>query len=692
MGVTSALLIVALATGGLAANVSPVQKVVELLDECKAKVANDLAAEASAMEEYTTFCDDELKAKGYAIQTAEREINDLSATIEDSKATVAEKSDEISTLGTTIAGKEKEHYDATQARKAANADFQAAEAELAKSVDETSRAVAALSKGMAFAQMSSPVAHKQMEAVRDALKAVVGAIAIDTESSRKLKSFLQQTSAEGANDDLSLKNYQPQAKQVAYESKSGGIVQTVKDMQAKAEGELSDLRKKEMGEAHNFKMLESGLSAEITHNNEKLASATQAKSAATEAQAGAEGDLAETSTTKAADEEYSSTLHTECEETAFGWSERQKSAKEEMGAIDKAKEILVSGVTAFSQVGVAHRHESEYLADAEDRDESDEVRAKLAQKFQTLGKKFHSFALMQMAGAASSDPFVKIRGLIEDMLTKLINEANEEATQKAFCDEEQGKSRAAQKEKTAKADNYQTRIDQGSATIAELSENVKTLEAEIAEIDSAQAEATKIRTTENVQNTKAMVEFKESADAVIRATGVLKSYYSGALIQTGAQTHSKQPAFGGAKSDTGSSIISVLEVAESDFTRLFAETETEEDQAAAAFKKLSDENKISRATKEADAKGKGSEIKSLTVQVSHHKEDHASVSDELDAVNSYLEKLRPQCESKAMSYAEKKAAREAEISGLKEALEILEGKGVAMLFQSEKKFLPFRRA
>jgi septal ring factor EnvC (AmiA/AmiB activator) len=299
---------------------------------------------------------------------------------------------------------------------------------------------------------------------------------------------------------------------------------------------------------------------------------------------------------------------------------------------------------------------------------------------------------MQMAGAASSDPFVKIRGLIEDMLTKLINEANEEATQKAFCDEEQGKSRAAQKEKTAKADNYQTRIDQGSATIAELSENVKTLEAEVAEIDSAQAEATKIRTEENVQNTKAMGEFKESADAVIRAMGVLKSYYSGALIQTGAQTHSKQPAFGGAKSDTGSSIISVLEVAESDFTRLFAETETAEDQAAAAFKKLSDENKISKATKEADAKGKGSEIKSLTVQVSHHKEDHASVSDELDAVNAYLEKLRPQCESKAMSYAEKKAAREAEISGLKEALEILEGKGVAMLFQSEKKFLPFRRA
>merc|ERR1719231_1115635 len=175
--------------------------------------------------------------------------------------------------------------------------------------------------------------------------------------------------------------------------------------------------------------------------------------------------------------------------------------------------------------------------------------------------------------------------------------------------------------------------------------------------------------------------------------GVLKSYYEGAFLQVHARTSSlsKQPAFGGAKSDTGSSIISVLEVAESDFTRLFAETETAEDEAAAAYEKLSEENKISKATKLADAKAKESEIKSLTVQVSHSKEDHASTSSELDAVNAYLDKLKPQCETKAMSYEEKKAAREAEISGLKEALEILEGKGVAMLFQSDKKFLPFRR-
>merc|ERR1719478_570312 len=109
------VLIVALAANAHA--ISPVMKVVELLDECKAKVAKDLAAEASAMETYTTFCDDELKDKGYAIETAASKIGDLEAAIADAQATIAETSDEIATLGTVMAGKNKELYEAGEVRR-----------------------------------------------------------------------------------------------------------------------------------------------------------------------------------------------------------------------------------------------------------------------------------------------------------------------------------------------------------------------------------------------------------------------------------------------------------------------------------------------------------------------------------------------------------------------------------------------
>merc|ERR1719171_1705518 len=128
-------------------------------------------------------------------------------------------------------------------------------------------------------------------------------------------------------------------------------------------------------------------------------------------------------------------------------------------------------------------------------------------------------------------------------------------------------------------DKLQSRIDGATSTIAELTESIKTLEAEVAEIDKAQAEATALRTKEHEDYTKASKDFKESAEAVAKAIEVLKNFYSGSLLQVSSKTTSKsqQPEFGAAKSDTASTIISVLEMAEEDFTNLLAECEAEED-------------------------------------------------------------------------------------------------------------------
>merc|ERR1719515_47413 len=91
------------------------------------------------------------------------------------------------------------------------------------------------------------------------------------------------------------------------------------------------------------------------------------------------------------------------------------------------------------------------------------------------------------------------------------------------------------------------------------------------------------------------------------------------------------------------------------------------------------DNKLLKATKEMDIKGKQSELKSLKTSLADYTEDKESVSAELSAVLAYLDKLKPQCEPKVPSYAEVKAAREAEIQGLKEALDILEGDGIALV-------------
>jgi len=77
------------------------------------------------------------------------------------------------------------------------------------------------------------------------------------------------------------------------------------------------------------------------------------------------------------------------------------------------------------------------------------------------------------------------------------------------------------------------------------------------------------------------------------------------------------------------------------------------------------------AVKETELKGKQSEEKSVKVGLRDNSADKEGLSTELDAVLEFLDMRTRQCETKVPSYAERKAAREAEIEGLKEALKIL---------------------
>merc|ERR1719395_111426 len=101
----------------------------------------------------------------------------------------------------------------------------------------------------------------------------------------------------------------------------------------------------------------------------------------------------------------------------------------------------------------------------------DGTRSRAVRVLEGLKKQFHSFRLVQLVARARSDPFGKIRGLIEDMITALEKEAAEEATQKAFCDEETSESKAKQADLTGKLDKTNARIEQAEADKAKLQQD-----------------------------------------------------------------------------------------------------------------------------------------------------------------------------------------------------------------------------
>merc|ERR1712087_369910 len=120
-----------------------------------------------------------------------------------------------------------------------------------------------------------------------------------------------------------------------------------------------------------------------------------------------------------------------------------------------------------------------------------------------LSRKSKSAALAQLAsrmssairlGAASGDdPFAKVKSLITDMISTLEDEAEQDASQKAYCDKEMSETTAKKDELTAESDKLSTKIAQDKAASVKLKEEVATLQKELADMAKTRAEADKLR-------------------------------------------------------------------------------------------------------------------------------------------------------------------------------------------------------
>merc|ERR1719231_1889429 len=332
-----ARLAIFLLAAGSATRVSPVAKVIELLDELTGKVKGDLAAEETMMEEYSTWCDSESNEKEDAITSHKRTIGDLEAEIADATARISELGTEVEELAGKISGAEADLKNATGIREDEKKAFTDSETELVDTVDSLERALVVLKRGQtSFLQARDKDA---MDKLTMSLGKIIEANWVNAKDKAAVQSLLQSKSAEG-DEDLSL---QPQAAVSEYESHGSGILDTVSDMKEKAESTLSDARKAEMESAHEYEMLKQSLEMQISTMKKRMSEATTEKSGLEEAKAAAEEEMASTKTTLADDEKYLEELKQSCSMKAAEWETRQKDAAGELAAIAKAKEVLESG-------------------------------------------------------------------------------------------------------------------------------------------------------------------------------------------------------------------------------------------------------------------------------------------------------------------------------------------------------------
>jgi chromosome segregation ATPase len=133
-------------------------------------------------------------------------------------------------------------------------------------------------------------------------------------------------------------------------------------------------------------------------------------------------------------------------------------------------------------------------------------------------------AAIRFGSRGGDDPFAKVKGLIENMIAKLEKEAEEEATEKAYCDEEMAKTEAKRGELMDDVAKLSAKIDQASSKSVALTEDIKQLEAELAALLKSQSEMDKIRQEESADFQQAKEDLTLGLTGVRKALTVLRDY------------------------------------------------------------------------------------------------------------------------------------------------------------------------
>jgi len=655
-----------------AAEVTPIQKVVAMMEEMLAKGKQEKHNEEVEFAKFSQWCTSLREDKTESIAEAKAKIEQLTADIAKAESDAEVLGNEIEELEADVVRIQGEIKNATEVREKEHADYAATHEDYSESIDAIQRAI------MVLQQRSADV--PQTESLLQLQKSSL----IPARTKAAIESFLAMGSADA--------EAAPEAN--AYEFQSQSVIDMLEKLLKKFSDERLALEKAEMSAKGNYEVLMQQLTDDEERDGVLIKEKTAAKAGRLEDAAAAKGDLEITETGLVEDEKALADANAECEAKSEEFEKNQVTRAAEIKAIETAIETLESDAVS----GNAEKHLSREVSDAKlgaepalaqlrsSTHEDPATRQRVATFLQGRARKLGSRYLSLVAARAAEDPFAKVKKMIKDLIVKLMEEANEEADKKGFCDAELATNKQTREIKTAEVEELMAGVEKATAESAQLATEIAELSDAITEIKRLQAEATQIRGEEKEKNAVVIADSKEGQAAVEKAIQVLKEFYEGAagasLLQGGAaalaaamKAASAEP-YKGMQAESGG-IIGMLEVILSDFARLETETSVAEDQAQAAYEKFMNESDEDVAVKETEVEHKTNKKQRTDETNRDLKKQLALTQEELDAANAYYEKLKPDCVDLGLSYEERKRMREEEIESLKEALKILSGEDLA---------------
>mmetsp|Transcript_47999 Transcript_47999/g.102806 ORF Transcript_47999/g.102806 Transcript_47999/m.102806 type:complete len:705 (+) Transcript_47999:55-2169(+) len=671
--------------------VTPVEKVLELLKKLGTQIEEEGKEEAVSYAKYATFCKNQTSEKEYAIGRSEELISKLEATVTSLASEIAQLETEMETAKGKITTEESAAVKTLETRNTTFQVYVETKTPLEEGITAIKEAIAHLE-----ASRDSVRANTKAAALIQQVRQLALAIPSPSGSPRQLPALLQQNPK-------------------TYSYQSNEIIEILQDLLKTFTTELNDAEEAEATDRHQHEMVEGARANRVKALRKSITEKEELSARKAEEKSEKQQMLDEETADKTADEAFLKVLNTTCEEKATVYAQRSQTRTSELETISKAIEELgdvgqlytankkLTGLVSTART--VHRHQPALalvqVGASTDSETRQTVESKL-DRLESQAKKLESSSLqkavaeLRSVAAASEEPvdhFVKVRGIIEDLVAQLEAEALAEADQKSFCDTEMEKSITKRDSFKLTLEGKQAEIEKDTAAVTVLGQSIAELEESLAALHKALQELTALRSEEKAANNATVFDAQEGAAAIKEAITILEKFYgsSATLLQDGFRAGYVPPnsdrygktvgdlapntTFSGeyeGKLSESKGIIGLLEIISSDFERTIATVEAAELAAQTAYDKQKGEMESEIDTKKGLKADQESEKKSLEDGLVTLKDDAKTASDLHAVALEELQQLKSSCVDSSESYAERRQKRQEEIDGLKQALQILE--------------------
>jgi len=516
-------LLVTLLLGAVAASGSPVEKVVTLLQDLKARVEADGDAEQLIYDKFACWCETITKKKAYAINDAKAELHETGQEILKHKGTVSTRSSEILQLTADIRTNLKAQETATAIRQKENAEYMAESAEMKQAIAALEKATIVLRDHSASSllQAESATVARLASSIGNAVSAVPekAMSKIPLSKLELLRTYADQL-AKAKKGKVS---YQPQSTTIS------GILQDMYDTF------VEDLEKSTGTEGRDNKGYENFIASkqdEVNTHEKSLKKKEKEKAEAEMMLAEETQHYDDTESQMHADVEFFDTTKDSCDNKNTEWGTRKSMRAEELAGITKALEILTGDDARdlFGKSIKAGIGTGTFLQVASS--ETAEAPVAKMNAFEALKKgatKSHSLRLARLAAQVQTTAdreFGAVITAIDNIIGDLRAEEAADISKRDQCKDQYRDIESKIKHEEWEIQKNNAEVDKLENIISQMTaERTKTIE----EIHDVQGEIVDMNTTRSDENAAFLQAKSDDQDAIVllqQAQTALGSFYA----------------------------------------------------------------------------------------------------------------------------------------------------------------------